>query len=65
VTTILTAFDGSTAGLYIANYSLVNEAGTNILGVSFSVIPEPSTYAAIAGLAALAGCVLRRRRSKA
>lgn len=36
------------------------DQGTGVLGVT--IIPEPSTYAALAGLAVLGLCLLRRRR---
>lgn len=49
------AFTGFDSGTY--------QASLNTLGqLSFSAIPEPSTYAAIAGGLFLAGAALRRRR---
>jgi hypothetical protein len=38
-------------------------AFTSVTTISIQVIPEPSTYAAILGVAALAGAMIRRRRT--
>lgn len=44
------------------DYSLLTTTG--VLSVTASAIPEPSTYAALAGLAALGLGILRRRKNK-
>jgi len=58
----VSAFDGS------GTISILSGEGTNFqggfsgTGVSINVVPEPSAYAALAGLLAL-GCVMLRRRA--
>lgn len=54
---ISTIFSGGLTGL---NTSYTIDG--NILSVAFSAIPEPSSFAAFAGMAALGGCLVRRRR---
>lgn len=55
---IATTFGSGLQGLYTPTYSVVG----NNLTVAFSAIPEPSGVAALAGMAALGGCFVRRRR---
>lgn len=45
-----------------ANFELASFTGTGWLGVTASAIPEPSSFAAFGGLAALAFAGMRRRR---
>lgn len=56
----------STAGTYlielIASGSISGTNYSNSATYTFNVVPEPSTYALIAGAAALGICLLRRRK---
>lgn len=62
VNTIATILDGSEAGLYSPAYAVSNRSGTNFLVVTFTAIPEPSTFAIAAGALALGASLLRRRK---
>ena len=59
----------SVSGLTVAQLSQISLAGYTATGlnssgnVQFSAVPEPSTFAALAGLAGLGLAVLRRRRA--
>ena len=64
---ILTGFaSGSVAGLSFTGYDNVNYAAmlNNSGSLSFSAVPEPSTYAAILGSAVLACAAWKRRRRR-
>ena len=65
--TLLNGFtSGSVSGLSITNYDTTNwvaALGTDGVLSFTSAIPEPSTYAALAGVLALGAVTLRRRRS--
>jgi len=57
----------NTEGVYIGSFGL-NAAGEFVFSTSastFSAVPEPSTYAAIAGVLALGFVAFRRRQAKA
>lgn len=56
------AFDGSGTLSIIAGQGTDFLGGFSGTGVSINVVPEPSAYAALAGLFAL-GCVMLRRRA--
>ncbi len=58
----VTAFDGSGTLNIIAGQGTDFTGGFSGTGVSINVVPEPSAYAALAGLLAL-GCVMLRRRA--
>ena len=45
----------------VATYTLADEAGVNYLRVTFAAIPEPSSFGLLVGVAALGGCLARRR----
>ena len=51
----------SAADLIAKGYA--NATGTGLLQVGASMIPEPSTYAALAGLGILGFAIYRRRRA--
>lgn len=53
-----TTFTSDLAGHYVPAYSI----NANMLQVVFSAIPEPSSFGLLAGMFALGGGVLRRRR---
>ncbi len=60
--------DATTQTIYIKATDLVGNADTTLSGFtlySYTVVPEPGTYAMLAGLAALSFVALRRRSSKA
>jgi len=68
--TLFSSFAGGTvasSGFTISGYDTVNYTAalstTGILSFTPSAVPEPSTYAALAGAAVLGFVVLRRRRS--
>jgi hypothetical protein len=48
----------------LADSALVSVTLDNLSAVSASAVPEPSTYAALAGVVALAGAAFRRRRAR-
>jgi hypothetical protein len=58
----VTGFDGSGTLNIIAGQGTDFQGGFSGTGVSINVVPEPSAYAALAGLLAL-GCVMLRRRA--
>jgi hypothetical protein len=58
----VTGFDGSGTLNIIAGQGTDFLGGFSGTGVSINVVPEPSAYAALAGLLAL-GCVMLRRRA--
>lgn len=58
----VSAFDGSGSLSIIAGQGTDFTGGFSGTGVSINVVPEPSAYAALAGLLAL-GCVMLRRRA--
>ena len=58
----VTTFDGSGSLNIIAGQGTDFTGGFSGTGVSINVVPEPSAYAALAGLLAL-GCVMLRRRA--
>jgi len=58
----VTGFDGSGTLSIIAGQGTDFAGGFSGTGVSINVVPEPSAYAALAGLLAL-GCVMLRRRA--
>lgn len=53
----------STGTILISNAQRTNTQGGSIAAVTFDVIPEPSTYALLAGCLALSSVMLRRRRA--
>jgi len=55
---IATSFGSGLEGLYVPNYSIAG----NTLSVTFAAVPEPSSFGLLAGMAALAGGLVRRRR---
>ena len=56
----LSAFNGNAAASYVL--STANGARYDNFAITGAVVPEPSTYAAIAGMLALAFVVVRRRK---
>ena len=72
----ITLANGNTFGILAggdwqlsANNSSISQYGTNMVqfgnvdGAQFSVVPEPSTFAALAGICALGAVMVRRRRA--
>ncbi len=53
-----TNFGGSLQGLYVPFYSVDG----SMLNVTFAAVPEPASFGLLAGMAALGGCLVRRRR---
>ncbi len=60
---ISTTFSNDLLGFYSAAYALNDVGGTNQLSVTFAAIPEPSSFAALAGLVMLGVGLTRRRRA--
>ena len=56
----LSAFDGNATALY--QFNTVNGARYDNFAITGTAVPEPSTYAAIAGMLALGFAAYRRRR---
>ncbi len=61
-TVITTRVDSGNTGLAIGIYTDERAVGTIASVDNFSVVPEPSSFATLAGLTVLGGACLRRRR---
>ena len=63
VNLISTTFGSGLDGLYVPTYSMGSDGGLNYITVTFAAVPEPASFALLAGMATLGGCLVRRRRS--
>jgi hypothetical protein len=62
VNLISTTFGSGLDGLYVPTYSTGSDGGLNYITVTFAAVPEPASFALLAGMATLGGCLVRRRR---
>lgn len=62
VNLISTTFGSGLDGLYVPTYSMGSDGGLNYITVTFAAVPEPASFALLAGMATLGGCLIRRRR---
>ena len=58
----LSGFDDQSGAPVTSGFALVNNLSTGALELTYSPIPEPSTYGLVLGALALAGAAARRRR---